>query len=1092
MKGLLSPIGITAPICGLLAVGISSALAVGAPKAPPTKPATKTAVKPVASVAPTPPVLPNSGLLAPPTVEPIVGMSWPSLSPDGKQLCFTYRGNLWISSSTGGMARRLTVNVSLDSSPTWSPDGKFIAFTSLRTGSEQVFLIPEEGGTPRQVTHVAGSNRACEWSPDGTHLLVTSFGRDTRSLADFSINLNTLRVRQLTHDSQPDQFADYSPNGKDIVYSRAGQNWWRAWYRGSIAAQTMEENLATGKVKQVLQTDAQQYWPFYSATGKSVFITTIMGKQNTPNIWKVSLSSGDKKEITHYTTDAVRWPVMARNGSLICYLYDGHISTVKPDGDDEKELTIYAPTDSQTNNSVTKELTGQAEDYDLSKDGKTIALILRGQIWTIPVSGGDATRITDNIAHNADIAWSPDGTQLAYTSDVGNQPDLYTIDIKTKKVVRLTDDMAEESAPQWSPDGSMIVFAKAGAKAGIYVVPSNGSGTERLLALGNGNNNFGTGISSIGWSPDSKWVAYSRMDRYGVIDLWIVPAIGGTPIDVTRYPRFNGQPIFTADEKFLVFISDRGGSPGLYRLPLLKKGMEPKKGVVTIDFDGITDRAVAIPAPGPVEDFAVTPDGTRIVFLASGSYWVENVDGTNLMHIFGPVQGNGIEFTPHGHHFYYLDSGGVPQSLPVPPGPPASPTTVNFSAKYTFDTKVIELQAFNEFFRRYGAGYYDRNMNGVNWTALREKYEPMLRGVRTPFEFANLLSEVVGEVNSSHSEIGPQFSPSGPHTASLGLNYDYSYSGPGLKVTRVVPNGPCDQPKAKVNVGDYILSIDGTSTTMTEDYYKLLQDMAGKKVTLVVNTTPELKGSQTLTVKPVPDGAIGGLLHVAKLKARRELVSKLSGDKLGYIHIDAMDGPSLAVFQRYLFTTALRKEGLIIDIRHNGGGNTHNAVLQDLDKTIYMYTRPRDGEVETQPTRAYTRPLVLLIDQSSYSDAEIFPQGFKALHLGKVIGMPTPGYVIGTYEGTLLDGTHFRLPTWGYYTLHGRNLENMGVQPDIEVPRTPQDVIDHKDPQLEMAVKVLLGEIQGKPPIDSHPVLKSANTNPNGDSSAVFPGTGKD
>jgi C-terminal processing protease CtpA/Prc/Tol biopolymer transport system component len=871
-----------------------------------------------------------------------------------------------------------------------------------------------------------------------------------------------------------------------------------------VAASTVVEDLVTGKVHTVVKGNTQEFWPLYSPNSKSLYITMIYGTSNTPNLYEVPVGGGAPRAITRYTSDAVRYPDIARNGSLLCYLYNGDLYTVKPDGADAHKVILYAHSDDKINNQEQVTLHDQATESELSPDGKTLALVIRGDIWTVPVTGGDATRLTTDPANDDDINWSPDGTKLAFISDRGNQPDLYLLDVKTKAVTRMTNDPAAESNPVWSPDGKFISYAKAGGKPGLYIVP-NGGGPERLLAEGNGSNNFGTGIISHAWSPDSKWVAFTRMDRYQVRDIWVIPAVGGTAINVTRYPENNADAKWTHDGKNLLFISDRNGLPQLFRLPLEPEDDEPaddeakKKQAaarsrdtsVKIDFTDIEQRAKLVNVPAPlVDDFMPTPDGQRAVVHALGNFYGVILKGGPTIQITGNgEQGSNIEFVPDGSRFYYLGANGTPRSLALPSGPPS---VVAFTADLLFDRRAVIQQAFNEFYRKFGDAFYDAKMHGVNWLALRAKYEPLLQGVGTPEEFANLLSEMVGEVNSSHSEVGAAARPGGQKTATLGINYDDNYTGPGLKVESVMPKGPADKPSSRISPGDYVLSVNGTDVAMTEDYYQTLQDKAGKTVDLLVNNKPTKDGARTVKLKPITAAEWMELDYEARVRHDRELVDKLSNGRLAYIHIQGMDQPSLAKFERELHSEALRKEGLVLDIRGNGGGNTHDAILQALAQHVYGYTQPRDGVRESQPFKAFTHPVVLLINQNSYSDAEIFPAGFRSLKLGKIVGVATPGYVIGTYETHLVDGTTIRLPSWGWYTLEGKNMENLGIPPDITVENRPEDIAAHRDRQLEVAVDTLLKELPVRPDTtasaDGYGVAQSANVNPNGGSSAFRPG----
>lgn len=1048
----------------------------------------------------------KTDLLAPPEDKPVRGMSAPALSPDGKYLCFTYLGDLWRVESGGGNATRLTVHEAIDTFGRWSPDGKWIAFSSLRNGNYDIFLVPSTGGSARQVTFHSANDWINDWSPDGTKLLFYS-NRDTHAFALYSIDLKTHAVKRLTNDEQALRFGNWSPDGKTIAYTRAGQPWWRPWYRGSVAAQTVLTDLATGKAHSLLKTPTQQFWPLFSGDSKSVFQSMIFGNSNTPNLWRVPLDGKNPTPITHYMTDAVRFPSIARNGSLLTYIWNGDLYTVKPDGTNTQKVNILAPSDDKVNNQESQTLTTGVTELEATADGKTIAFGLRGEIWTIPNTGGDAKRLTDDPANDSDFNWSPDGKRLVFASDRGNQPDLYTLDIATKQITRLTNDTALESSPTWSPDGKWITFAKAGSDPGLYIVSSSG-GVVRRLASGNGTNNYGVGITSHAWSPDSRWVAFARMDRYSGRDIFVVPAVGGPEMNVTRFPSgINVDPTFTKDGRRLLFLSARGGTLITYQIPLEGDEEEDEKDEngkpkpkpdrskdVRIDFEDIHLRAAAaMPNIGNVSEYVVTPDSQRTIAHINGSFWSITIKPGSIQQLTPGLEiASGMRILADGSKIYYRGLGGTIRSLGVMGGGVA---TTSFSAQMLFDRRVLYRQAFNEFYRRFGAFFYDAKMHGVDWKALREKYEPFVVGVGTPEEFSNILSMMVGEVNSSHSEIGAASNMRGPKTATLGVTFDENYTGPGLKVAEVMPKGPADKLKTRVAPGEYILSIEGKEVSLTEDFYTLLQDKAGKTLEVTVNTKPVKEGSRILKLKPISGGEWNNLEYEARVKRDRQRVDRFSEGRLGYMHIRGMDQPSLMRFVREISEpTMIAKEGLVLDIRGNGGGNTHDDILNILSRKVYGFTQPRDGLKQTQPEFAWTKPIVLLIDEDSYSDAEIFPAGFRSLGLGKIVGVPTPGYVIGTMGGTLVDGTTFRLPSWGWYTLDGKNMENLGIAPDILVENAPEEVTAGKDRQLEVAIQTLLKQLPAKSAeadtnqkAESVGVPTSANENPNGASSAVPP-----
>ena len=1049
--------------------------------------------KPPAPVTVTVPPKPTQDLLAPPTDKIAHGVTWPSPSPDGRTICFTYLGNLWTVPAAGGIATRLTIHDTIDYSPRWSPDGKWIAFSSFRNGHADIFLIPATGGEVRQVTAYAGLNLVTDWTDDGSKLLF--YGqRDTRNLSLFSIDLHTRALKQIAADTEALRYPTISPDHKTLAYVRGGFPWSRPWYRGSAAASIVLEDLATKTTRPALKSDAQQFWPLFSPDSRSVFVTTLHGDNKTPNLWRVPVNGGEPKAITRYTTDAVRFPAIARNGSLISYLYNGDIYTVHLDGADAHKVNTIIRTDDKVNNTEHQTLT-TSDGGEISPDMKQFALLIKGALWLVPSSGGTATQLTPADGHYEDFAWSPDGTKIVTISDRGNQTDVYVIDTKTKALTRLTNDADTESDTHYAPDGKTVSFVKAGSMPGLYVAPADGSAPARRVAIGNGinNENYGLGITSHAWSPDSRWLAFVRTDRYENHDLWVVPTVGGEAVNVTRYPGFYSEPTFTPDGKKLLFITDRNGLPGLFKVSLenpeaaapdAKPAPGDRSKDVKIDFEDIQQRAQTVtPAGGFVSTFGVSPDSGLVAVHLNGNFVLAALNsGMNVPLTTAGEPGGRPVFTPDNQRLFYFGAGGVPHTLGLnaPPYvgtpllyadgngankilhiPPQPSQAIGFSVDYLFDRRALYTEAFEEFYRRFGQQFYDPKLHGIDWRGIREKYASQIDGIATPQEFGDLLSKMVGEVNSSHSEIQPATKDFGPTQYSLGVTFDPDYSGPGLKVLLPLPKGPADKPAARIAPGEYIMSVDGVDVTFDEAFYEMLESKGNKTVELLVNSKPTKDGARTVRIRTIGMGEWAQLDEAGRLRHNRDLVDKISGGRLAYIHVSGMNPEALKQYRRELYSDAINKDGLILDIRSNGGGvNTVNeAILQSLSPQVYGYTQPRDAQRETLPTRAWTKPVVLLIDQHSASAAETFPSAFRAEHLGKIVGVSTPGYLIGTYEATLVDGTKFRLPTWGYFNEKGRNLENNGIVPDIHVENTPEDYAKGRDRQLEAAIATALQEI---------------------------------
>lgn len=1080
-----------------------------------------------------------------PALAPIRGAHYPALSPDGRQLCFSYLGDLWVVSSEGGMASRLTVHVAHDAYPRWSPDGNWIAFSSNRDGNYDVFIIPAQGGEARPLTFHSADDIVMDWSPDGSQILFGA-SREGQFVDLYAIALKDGKLRRLTNDRTSSTYGAFSPGGKQVAYVRGGQSWWRPKYKGSRNAEIYTLELFSGKTRRLTRYEGWDGWPLYASDGRTLYFVT--DRDGTSNVWRMSVAGGDPQPITRHQGDAVRFPSIARDGSRIAYEYNAEIwilplknasgQSVRTAANIPRAraipLKILAPSDQRQNVIQPTLIEAGATSLALSEDGKTFAFTARGEIWTCPVDGGDATRLTETGAAEYQPVWSPDGNRLAYTTDRNGNLDVYLMDVKTKAEQPLATNPADDTRPQFSPDGRFLAYIRTGgSEPGLYVQPlppGKEAPTPEVVRVGPG-----TGIGGYAWSPDARWLVYQQRDPTGTTDLWIVPTVGGTPVNITRYPGFNGNPQWSRDGKQIVFTALRGSTAstrtmGLYRLELMpppprdddapvvpalpspprvpgpaigprgRDNVPPSSDVaegkpefqrrrpvpsgsggppspppgfpsapvpprathVRINFDDIHLRARQVTMLREfVSLIVLSPDSRTVIFpmTADGQagWWAVDIQTGNMQRIAGGPTGGSMEFGPDGTKFYFLAEGGLLYEQRR--GAPA-PTRISYRGMMRVDRRAELKEAFNEAWRHLRTQFYDPKMHGVDWSAMRAKYEPLLDEIATKEDFAWLLRAMVGELNASHLGATPPSDP-GPQleTGELGLRFDPHYAGPGLKVVDVLPKGPADQPGRHVAVGEYVLAMDGEEVVFSERLYKLLNDKVDRTVELLVGSKPTKEGAWTVKLKPISRTAARDLEYERWVASRRRKVAELSSGQLAYIHIRAMNRSSLERFEREIFGDAQSKRGLVLDVRFNNGGRIHDELLGILSRRPHAIEVPRDAEPSPQPFQLWNKPTVLLINEYSASDAEIFPNGFRVYGLGKIVGVQTAGGVIGTSNIRLIDGTVFRVPRTGWYTMDGQMLENTGVQPDVTVEHTPEDNAVDNDRQLEAAVRLLLAEI---------------------------------
>jgi len=1089
-----------------------------------------------------------------PEEKPAIGARMPALSPDGKKLAFVYRGDVWVADSEGGHAYPVTEHVELDAYPIFSPDGKWIAFSSTRNGNWDIFVVPATGGKARQMTFSSMSEIASDWSPDGKTLLFST-QYDVPNSTIFALDVATLRFHKLTEDYKSLAGATYASDGQHIVFQRHGFPWYRPRYHGSAAAQLWMLDIAKNQRTPITNDEQQHLWPhFVAKDGSFVAVTVgeptpnaqylnrplmplVDNEARTPNLWLFPANGGKPRQLTHFVGDGVRCPTVARESGDIVFEYGSDLWRLPfslPLGESKpQKLTLYCGAEDKQNNVSREVLTGGVEEAEISPDNKTYAFAVKGDLWTIPIdkpktrNADDATRLTDYPGFDRDFNWSADGKTIYFVSDRNFNTRVYALDVATKVVRPVWTGTEDASNPQVSPDGKLLGFWVAGpvgdtgrGPGGFYVVPLEPNQTEfkpkRIIALPR------AAQGDFSWSPDMRWIAYTRRgvesDGYNI---WITPADGsGKPVNVTRLNAWHGQPTWSPDGKYLFFASNRDGD-GLYVLPLKpeaaradeleikfekpkakdtkpdtpkppdspKPDKDPKDTPpkdtpnkdaadqdtaakdnaskttneqaakttpdlhIEIDFEDTAQRIRRLTTQYPQNDLKITDEG-QIYFISNGDIWSCSYDGKEVKSLTSGGGVAGLRPASDGKKLFFFRNGGLFQ-MTVGNGNPITPIT--FSATWEHDVRAEQKAAFIEFWRSYNTRFYDGNFHGRNWAAIRDRYEPLLDAVGTRDEFATLLSRMVGELECSHSEIGAAAgNVPGPSTRMLGVYFDYSYNGPGIRVKDVPKRAPGSYEKTRIKPGEYIVAVDGKDVTLDENLFKVLNDKGDKDFELLVNAKPTRDGARTVKFKALTGDEWSDIHYRNRIDRSRRTVATKSNDKIAYVHIQGMGLNNQINFDRELYEYAEGKDAVIIDVRFNGGGNISDTIINWLGTKPYGTYLPRDGYPEPAPNRGWHKPIVVLMNEFSMSNAEMFPYGMRAHGIAKLVGMPTPGYVIWTGTLNLVDGTHARMPGSGVFRADGSPMENMGEKPDVQVSMSAEDWLAERDPQLDAAIDLLM------------------------------------
>ena len=734
---------------------------------------------------------------------------------------------------------------------------------------------------------------------------------------------------------------------------------------------------------------------------------------------------------------------------------------------------------------------------------------------------GEAWNVTDSIWRDFSVSWHPDSDKIAFVSDMDGDFEVYTMDLNTEDIKQITKDDRDAFNPKFSPDGKKLAFIRD--KKSLVVTNSEGRNARKVadgyFGFGGVYHQDYMWSPDSQWIA-YEHLTHSWNGEIFIAD----SDNKMDAVNVTRHYISSWSPRWSADGQYLYFLSDRGEvgdfyprQAQVYRLQLTKRPLpysdeftfgddedegddesgddlldedesdedsddsndheddsdedgdeatdDEKIEPVEIDWDRIEYRVEGISSTaGFASGLDISPDGEWIVYGHGGnSQWelaAVHTRSGETNRLGSGIGTQGIHFNADGSKLYTLSSGGGIVEIGFGGGNSSGQRGIAISARKDLDTVGEYKQMYKEGWRALKEGFYVEDMHGVDWEKMFDRYEPLALNAATPEEFQLVVSLLLGELSASHLGIwGPNsFDGRGETGAKLGVDFDPDYNGPGLKIEKILADGPADHDDSRLEVGEVILEVAGEKVGPEDSIWKALESREYKTTRLLVKGTDGEK--RDVKMWPITVGQEWGLRYTDWVETNRAKVKEASDGRLAYIHIQGMNQPSLANFYRELYTRAQEADGLVLDIRHNGGGNIHEQLLDALNRPEFMVAQLRDDEVISQPSQAFHKPVVLLINEGSASDSEIFPEGFRELGLGTIVGVPTLGAVIGTLNYPLIDSrTTFRVPLMGWYALDGRNLENLGVAPDIHVVNDPNGYRSGSDAQLERGIAEALAQL---------------------------------
>ncbi len=1049
-------------------------------------------------------------------------LRYPAVSPDGSQVAFAYRGQIWLVPAGGGEARPLTAATAYAKAPVWSPDGTKIAFASTRHGNPDVFVMPAAGGPVRRLTYHSGDDLPMAFSPDGREVYFSSnrigdpkaSGDDSiRGLGAFiaaphAVPVEGGRVRRLW----PTGAAEIAPHGDGQRFLYADdaapiEDPWRKHQVSAAAQDLWLYDAASGTHRQLTVWRGEDRDPSWTPDGAMVWLSERGGNFN---VWRRPLEGGEAEQLTAHATWPVRFLSAADDGTLV-YAWNGALWRLQPGGE-PKQIAVTIRQGDLVGGRRVQAVNGQASELVVSPDGSEVALIARGEVFVVSTATGATRRITDTPGLERYVSFAPDGRRLVYASERDGSWDIVEASLLREsdkgfsgagpleeKVLVGTE--ADEYQPAYAPDGKRIAYFHDRTELRVF---DSETGTSITVLPAEASYSYYDGDRDFAWSPDGKWIAGEL--GFGD-DIALIDAAGeASPVNISLNGFSDSAPQVSADGAIVLWITDRFGLRAAHGSPesgdifaafLTAEAYDAFRGVTGgeaptpaaeegegeavaesrqespfPDLEGIEYRSGQLtPFSSKVTFFQLSPDNKTLYFVVDQPNrktvgFALDTATSAMRTVFTrptlPPQAGATVYAmdPAGRALFVLAGGSITRYDTASGAAAALP----FSAEVDRDGKAEVAALFDHAHRMTAETFYAPDMHGKDWQAIGAHYRRFVPHIVFWEDMVELLAEMVGELNASHQGVRYHASdPTADDTASLGLYYDDAHRGPGMKIAEVLAGGPSDHVGSALQAGAVILAVDGRPITPEIDIHRLLNRKAGKEVLLEI--APAAGGEAVLeTVKPQAGAYENEYAYRRWVAQRRALVEELSGGRLGYVHVRGMNLQGYQAAYGETFGRHKDKEGMLIDVRANGGGNLHDQLVTMLTGSSDSANVSRQGNVITRnPRGRWTKPSAVISDENSYSDGSVFPTLYQVKGIGPVIGAPVPGTGTAVVRPPLIEPKLvYGIPELGFRLNDGRFFENLEVQPDLLVLNDPESIAAGRDLQLEAAVEHLLGIIDAR------------------------------